>query len=96
MTDLGEHPARYVPVRTVGGAQVLRLFRERDGARCAVEFSSVAALRALLGPDQEVAELTERALRELTVPLGVEHIVLDPKLVAAATKGRRPAMAAAE
>ncbi|WP_104819063.1 SAV_915 family protein [Kitasatospora sp. MMS16-BH015] len=76
---------RYVPVRTVGAAQVLRLFRQRDGSRCAVEFSSPAALHALLGPDQEVAELTERALRQLTAPLGVHRLLLDPGLVAPAT-----------
>ncbi|MDH6118443.1 hypothetical protein ABH930_001443 [Kitasatospora sp. GAS204A] len=73
---------RHVPVRIVGGTQLLRLFRQRDGSRCAVAFSSLAALRALLGPEQASAELTEPALRELTEPLGVYDLVLDPRLVA--------------
>lgn len=79
---LDEHPLRHVPVRTFGSTQVLRLFRQRDGSRCAVEFSTADALHALLGPDQESAELTEPALRELTEPLGIHCLILDPALVA--------------
>lgn len=91
-----ERPLRFVPVRTpVGGAQVLRLFRQRDGSRCAVAFSSVEALRALLGPGQESAELTEPALRELTEPLGIRSLILDPGLVAPPAVGD-PVPAAAE
>ncbi|GAA1111389.1 MULTISPECIES: SAV_915 family protein [Kitasatospora] len=76
------HALRFVPVRTTGPVQVLRLFRHRDGSRCAVAFSTAAALHALLGPDQEAAELTEPALRGLTAPLGIDRLVLDPGLVA--------------
>ncbi|MFE6865900.1 SAV_915 family protein [Kitasatospora sp. NPDC057692] len=88
MTAFEEHPVRYGPVRTVGDAQVLRLFRQRDGTRCAVEFSSAAAPHAPLGPEQEAAELTERALREMTAPLGIERLLPEPKLVAAPTTAR--------
>ncbi|GAA2814518.1 hypothetical protein GCM10010441_44030 [Kitasatospora paracochleata] len=96
--DPHEHGLRHVPVRTVGTAQVLRLFRHRDGSRCAVAFSTAKALHALLGADQESAELTEPALRELTEPLGVHHLVLDPALVAppAGTRGRVPTASDAE
>ncbi|MEW1911824.1 SAV_915 family protein [Kitasatospora sp. NPDC085895] len=76
------HALRFVPVRTTGPVQVLRFFRHRDGSCCAVAFSTAAALHALLGPDQEAAELTEPALRGLTAPLGIDRLVLDPGLVA--------------
>ncbi|WP_329578888.1 hypothetical protein OG500_10195 [Kitasatospora sp. NBC_01250] len=75
-------PVREVPPGHAGVAQVLRLFRQRDGSRCAVAFSSPGALHALLGAAQPSAELTEAALRALTEPLGVHRLVLDPKLVA--------------
>ncbi|MCX4745692.1 hypothetical protein OG455_09180 [Kitasatospora sp. NBC_01287] len=73
---------RHVPVRSTGAVQLLRLFRQRDGSRCAVAFSSSGALHALLGADQASAELTEQALRELIEPLGVRILLLDPRLVA--------------
>ncbi|MFF3068079.1 SAV_915 family protein [Kitasatospora sp. NPDC057904] len=65
-----------------GSTNALRLFRLRDGRRCAVGFSTPEALTALLGPDQAHTELGEAALRELTAPLGVDALVLDPRLVA--------------
>ncbi|MBV2155843.1 SAV_915 family protein [Kitasatospora sp. SUK 42] len=74
----------HVPVTTTstGSTTALRLFRLRDGRRCAVGFSSPGALAALLGPDQAYTELGEPALRGLTAPLGVDTLVLDPRLVA--------------
>ncbi|WP_078660748.1 SAV_915 family protein [Streptomyces sp. NRRL B-24484] len=91
----GARALRFVPVRTTGPVQVLRLFRLRDGSRCAVAFSTAAALHALLGPDHEVAELTEPTLRGLTAPLGIDRLVLDPGLVAPRAGGTRlPAVAA--
>ncbi|MFD8702397.1 SAV_915 family protein [Kitasatospora sp. NPDC059648] len=74
----------HVPVTTnaTGSTTTLRLFRTRDGRRCAVGFSSPEALAALLGPDQAYTELGEPALRTLTSPLGVDTLVLDPRLVA--------------
>ncbi|MEU9045073.1 MULTISPECIES: SAV_915 family protein [unclassified Kitasatospora] len=74
----------HVPVTTsgTGSTTALRLFRLRDGRRCAVGFSSPEALAALLGPDQAHTELGEPALRGLTAPLGVTTLVLDPRLVA--------------
>ncbi|MFG3227885.1 SAV_915 family protein [Kitasatospora sp. NPDC048194] len=65
-----------------GGISALRLFRLRDGRRCAVGFSSPEALAALLGPDHDYVEMGEPALRSLTTPLGVHTLVLDPRLVA--------------
>ncbi|MFH9350734.1 SAV_915 family protein [Kitasatospora sp. NPDC017646] len=74
----------HVPVTTnaTGSTTTLRLFRTRDGRRCAVGFSSPEALAALLGPEHAYAELGEPALRTLTAPLGVDTLVLDPRLVA--------------
>ncbi|MFJ8624785.1 SAV_915 family protein [Kitasatospora sp. NPDC093550] len=74
----------HVPVTTsgTGSTTALRLFRLRDGRRCAVGFSSPEALVSLLGPDQAHTELGEPALRELIAPLGVDTLVLDPRLVA--------------
>ncbi|MEK2492945.1 SAV_915 family protein [Kitasatospora purpeofusca] len=73
----------HVPVTVTGRTTSLRLFRLRDGRRCAVGFSSAGALAELLGPEQAAVELGEPALRALTAPLGVEELVLDPRLVAA-------------
>ncbi|MDY0812791.1 SAV_915 family protein [Kitasatospora purpeofusca] len=73
----------HVPVTVIGRTASLRLFRLRDGRRCAVGFSSAAALAELLGPEQAAVELGEPALRALTAPLGVDEFVLDPRLVAA-------------
>lgn len=72
----------HVPVRQVGGAFVLRLFRQRDGSRCAVAFTRAAGLTALLGPDQPAVRLAGPALRALAEPLGVTAVVTDPQLVA--------------
>lgn len=76
---------------TAAGATVLRLFRLRDGRRCAVGFSSPEALAALLGPEQAHTELAEPALRSLVAPLGVDALVLDPRLVAAPVTAVAPA-----
>ncbi|GAB2699953.1 SAV_915 family protein [Kitasatospora kifunensis] len=80
--ELPDPTVRYVPVRRVGAVQVLRLFRQRDGGRCAVLFTSLDGLHALLGAGQAATELTESAVRELTEPLGVHSLVVDPKLAA--------------
>ncbi|MFF4383792.1 SAV_915 family protein [Kitasatospora sp. NPDC001547] len=74
----------HVPVTAsgTGSTTALRLFRLRDGRRCAVGFSSLEALTALLGPDQAHTELGEPALRALLAPLGIDALVVDPRLVA--------------
>ncbi|AUY48516.1 SAV_915 family protein [Streptomyces sp. CB01881] len=77
----------HVPVTVTGRTTALRLFRLRDGRRCAVGFSSAAALTALLGPDQATTELGEPALRALAAPLGIDTLVLDPRLVAPPVPG---------
>ncbi|MET9403990.1 SAV_915 family protein [Kitasatospora sp. NPDC002965] len=77
----------HVPVTVTGRTTALRLFRLRDGRRCAVGFSSAGALAGLLGAGQAAVELGEPALRALTAPLGVDELVLDPRLVAQPVAG---------
>ncbi|WP_406195408.1 hypothetical protein OH807_07420 [Kitasatospora sp. NBC_01560] len=84
----------HVPVTVTGRSTALRLFRLRDGRRCAVGFATAEALTALLGPDQAFTELGEPALRALTAPLGVDTLVLDPRLVAPPVTAGSPAPAA--
>ncbi|MGK4583994.1 SAV_915 family protein [Kitasatospora sp. HPMI-4] len=79
-----EHTVRYVPVRIAGDARVLRFFRRRDGSRCVLAFGSAADAHELLGSEQELIDLAIPALRDMITPLGVRHIVLDPRLVAPA------------
>ncbi|MEV7783327.1 SAV_915 family protein [Kitasatospora sp. NPDC088351] len=87
----------HVPVTVTGRTTVLRLFRLRDGRRRAVGFSSAEAPAALLGPARSATEPGEPALRGLTTPLGVDTLVLDPRLVAPPVAGTaaRPTPAAA-
>ncbi|MFJ3791057.1 SAV_915 family protein [Kitasatospora sp. NPDC090091] len=77
----------HVPVTVTGRTTSLRLFRLRDGRRCAVGFVSAEALTALLGPEQASVQLAEPALRALVAPLGVDTLVLDPRLVAPPVAG---------
>ncbi|WP_081982468.1 SseB family protein [Streptacidiphilus albus] len=76
------HPLLCVPVRNAGYGSALRLFRERDGSRCAVAFTSEDRLREVLGERQDWVPLAEPALRDLARPLGVDALVVDPNLVA--------------
>lgn len=72
----------YVPVRSGPGSDgawcVLRLFRTPHGETTAVAFTSLRRLAAVLGSGQEHVHLSEYALRDLTKPLGIELITLDP------------------
>ncbi|MDH6142617.1 MULTISPECIES: SAV_915 family protein [Kitasatospora] len=72
--------ALYVPVRTGRVGCALRFFRQRDGRRCAVAFSSAERLTELLGPTQQFVRLSESALRALAEPLGAA-LVVDPRLI---------------
>ena len=85
--DAADHPAAdhqllFAPVRDTACGMALRLFRERDGSRCAVAFSTEERLRSVLGAAQRCVPLSEPALREMTGPIGVHHLVVDPNLVA--------------
>jgi hypothetical protein len=71
------------------GALVLRTGRLPSGQRTGLAFTSEAALRAGLGPEQPWVWLSEPALRELLRPLGLEQLRLDP-LAAPAARPARP------
>ena len=71
-----------VPVRENACGSTLRLFRDRDGSRCAAAFTTPERLAAVLGADHLWVPLAEDALRDLVHPLGVHDIVVDPALVA--------------
>lgn len=95
----------YVPLRETACGVCLRLFRDRDGARCAVGFTSEQRLASVLGPRQPFYRLPEHAVRALAAEREVSALVVDPGLVAApvgpqvelpvmAEGARRPAPAA--
>ena len=81
--DQAQHQLFCVPVRGAGCGVALRLFRNRDGSRCAAAFTSQERLIAVLGAGQRWIPLAEAALRGLTRPLGIEDLVVDPSMVAA-------------
>jgi hypothetical protein len=60
------------------GALALRTGRLPSGQRTGLAFTSEAALRAVLGPQQPWVRLSEPALRDLLAPLGILQIRLDP------------------
>jgi hypothetical protein len=67
----------------------LRTGRLPSGQRTGLAFTSEAALRAALGPEQPWVWLSEPVLRELLRPLGVDQIRLDP-LAAPVARPARP------
>ena len=73
----------YVPLQAAACGVALRLFRDRDGTRCAVGFSTLGDLTRVLGPDQQHYRLTERSIRSLAAERGVSRLIVDPGLVAA-------------
>ena len=82
MSEDHTHQPLYIPVSDNGCGFTLRLFRNRDGSRCAVAFTTPERLSAVLGAGQRWVELAESALQDMVRPLGVEHMVVDPNLIA--------------
>jgi hypothetical protein len=80
----------YVPLRDAACGVSLRLFRDRDGSRCAVGFTSAEGLERLLGPQQQYYRLTEAAVRSLARERSVSALIVDPGLVAAAVSVDAP------
>jgi hypothetical protein len=73
----------FVPLREVAHTVSLRLFRDRDGTRCAVAFTTHDQLTSVLGSEQRYYRLTGRAVRSLVAERGVDRLIVDPGLVAA-------------
>lgn len=82
MSEDHTHQPLHIPVRDNGCGFTLRLFRDRDGSRCTVAFTTAERLTAVLGTGQSWVELAEPALRDMVRPLGVPHLVVDPNLIA--------------
>ena len=73
----------FVPLQAAACGVALRLFRDRDGTRCAVGFTTLEDLTRVLGPDQQHYQLRERSVRSLAAERGVSRLIVDPGLVAA-------------
>jgi hypothetical protein len=74
----------FVPLQDAACGVSLRLFRDRDGSRCAIGFTTTERLAGVLGPQQRYYRLTERSVRTLARERGVDALIVDPGLVAPA------------
>jgi len=80
----GECQLLVVPVRESGlGTLALRTGRLPSGQRVGLAFTSEASLLSVLGPGQPWIRLHENAMRDMLVPIGVDHIRVDARLSAA-------------
>jgi hypothetical protein len=69
-----------VPVRqSKAGSLALQTGRLRSGERVGLAFTSEASLLLTLGPSQAWIRLGSQALTDMLVPLGVEHVRVDPR-----------------
>jgi hypothetical protein len=74
----------FVPLQDAACGVSLRLFRDREGSRCAIGFTTTERLANVLGPQQRYYRLTEHSVRELARERGADALIVDPGLVAAA------------
>jgi hypothetical protein len=90
------HHTYFVPVHGTTSPQegtlALRTGRLLSGERIGLAFTSETSLLLTLGPCQEWIRLDEEALLDMLMPLGVEHIRVDPRPAAElqARSGGRP------
>jgi hypothetical protein len=77
------HHTYFVPVHGTtsqrDGTLALRTGRLLSGERIGLAFTCEASLLLALGPGQEWIRLDEEALSDMLMPLGVEHIRVDPR-----------------
>jgi hypothetical protein len=72
----------FVPVRANNaGTLTLQTGRLRSGERVGLAFTTDSSLALTLGPAQRWIRLDLEALTEMLVPLGVEHVRIDPHRV---------------
>ena len=77
----------FVPVRaSQAGPLALLTGRLPSGQRIGLAFTSEASLLSALGPWQRWVRLCEGALRDMLIPLGVDHIRIDPRPVREAAR----------
>ena len=81
--DTADTARLFVPLQDAACGVSLRLFRDRDGSRCAIGFTTTERLADVLGPQQRYYRLTERSVRELARERGACALIVDPGLVAA-------------
>jgi hypothetical protein len=79
------------PVRTVSGMASLRCGRLSTGERVGIAFTTEARLASVMGADQEWMHITERTMRTMLVPLGIQQIRVDPGLISASLPIAQPA-----
>jgi hypothetical protein len=79
----------FVPVRkSRAGTLALQTGRLPSGERVGLAFTSHASLLLTLGPSQEWIHLCRQALDDMLVPLGVEHVRIDPRPIGELEIGR--------
>ena len=80
----GDHPF-FVPVHpSQCGTLALLTGRLPSGLRIGLAFTSESSLLSALGPWQRWVRLSEPALRDMLMPLGIDHLRIDPRPVRAA------------
>jgi hypothetical protein len=69
-----------VPVQaSKAGTLTLRTGRLGSGERVGLAFTSENSFRRTMGPSGQWAHLDRQALRDMLAPLGVEHLMVDPR-----------------
>ena len=81
-----------VPVLTRPGTASIQRGRLPTGQPVGIAFTSEARLAEVMGAGQPCIHLSESAIKEMLLPLGVTRIQVDPGLIAA----RLPILVAAE
>ena len=79
------------PVRTVAGMVCLRCGRLPTGERVGIAFTTEARLARVMGADQAWIHVSERAMKAMLAPLGVQRIRVDPGLISASLPISLPA-----
>jgi hypothetical protein len=80
-----------VPVRkSKAGSLALQTGRLSSGERVGLAFTSEASLLLTLGPSQAWIRLGGQALRDMLVPLGIEHVRVDPQPIGQLAVGSSP------
>ena len=74
------HPSQY-------GTLALLTGRLPSGQRIGLAFTSESSLQSALGRWQQSVRLCEPALRDMLMPLGIDHLRIDPRPVRAAASG---------
>jgi hypothetical protein len=68
-----------IPVRESGaGTLALQTGRQRSGERVGLAFTTEDSLLLAMGSSRRWVRLGGQALRDMLVPLGVRHILVDP------------------